>query len=118
MDYYRERVEDAEDDGWGDRASFTPVPPRYSRDRKHHPPKKKQAPPTPLRQQPMVSEEPADQVNIDQSRQDYNKGKVYSQDKRGISSILPHESTHPKARLRVLQDCIGITMSFQTRILQ
>ncbi|KAK5808633.1 hypothetical protein F5H01DRAFT_396490 [Linnemannia elongata] len=57
--YYYERVEDAEDDGWGDM----------------------------LRQN-----------NSTRTK------KVYSQHKRGIPAILPHESIHPKARQRVLQD--------------
>lgn len=59
VNYYYERVEDAEDDGWGDL----------------------------LRQN-----------NSTRTK------KVYSQHKRGIPAILPHESIHPKARQRVLQD--------------
>ncbi|KAF9905085.1 Xanthine phosphoribosyltransferase 1 [Linnemannia zychae] len=97
VDYYNERVELSEDDGWGDRVPFRtpPTSPRYSRKKKkqqHH-------------HSPSVSYDKVDLGKHVSLHELYNNTRVYyTQHQSGISAILPRETTHPKARTRVMQD--------------
>ncbi|KAG0275618.1 Xanthine phosphoribosyltransferase 1 [Linnemannia exigua] len=97
VDYYNERVEDAEDDCWGDRVPLNPPPrSRYIRTNQRPLQQHKSRP---------VSSDNFDTNNThDERRQEYDKTKAYSQHHRWIRAILPHESTHPTARTRILQD--------------
>ncbi|KAK3847006.1 MAG: hypothetical protein J3R72DRAFT_432903 [Linnemannia gamsii] len=97
IDYYNERVEDAEDDGWGDRVPFYPPSPSRFLGNNQRPLQQQQTRP--------VSSSSFDTHNKhDKRREEYDETKAHSQHHRGIWAILPHESTHPKARTRVLQD--------------
>lgn len=109
VDHYHERIEDAEDDDWGDRVPFNPsivvdpiTGPRL--------PKKQRQPPPKLTRS--FFNERMDDITYDLRRlhNKYNsndqrrKKVVYSKHKRGVPAILPQETTHPKARRRVMED--------------
>ncbi|KAG0372681.1 Xanthine phosphoribosyltransferase 1 [Mortierella sp. AD032] len=97
VEYYNERVEDAEDDGWGDRVPFYPLSPSRFLGKNQRPLQQQQTRP--------VSSSSFDTNNKHgKRREEYDETKAHSQHHRGIRAILPHESTHPKARTRVLQD--------------
>ncbi|KAG0265560.1 Xanthine phosphoribosyltransferase 1 [Linnemannia exigua] len=106
VEHFRERIEDAEDDDWGDRVPFTAPVDIHTGRPSRRPSAKRQQPPrsilTPVYRQEM------DDVAYDLRRL-HNFGKKkkrhrYTKHKRGISAILPSSTQHPKARTRVLQD--------------
>ncbi|KAF9905084.1 hypothetical protein EC991_002037 [Linnemannia zychae] len=125
VEHYLERVEDAEDDDWGNQVYFMPPVDSRTGQPIRRPLQKQRRPDQMILLRPHFRKE-LDDVEYDLRRL-HNKDKItnnnirnrrstrktrktrktkrrYSIHTRGISAILPSSTTSPKARLRILQD--------------
>ncbi|KAF9102849.1 hypothetical protein BGX29_004116 [Mortierella sp. GBA35] len=105
VEYYHERMEEADETDWNEHVPFAP----RNNDNNNNGPagnnlRRRRDNSFSKRNLRHHRRDHSTQDDVRQRLQDAKSSIAYSEHKRGVSAVLPSESIHPKARLRIIQD--------------